>query len=154
MYALFETTGWVGKEYTLRAGECKEIVRKLNYYQCLSCLAMQGKTMGTKEDQPELRRIERFLGKQNYTRKSLEEFKFDISTGSFRCVMCVETKEEALKMKEFIMECYKDDEQKAKIEVFSSLLVDSFDDDELMKKLEYEIGTRQHLVSGINNWKY
>ena len=154
MYALFETSGWMGKEYTLRAGECKGIVRKLNYHQCLSCLVMQGKTMGTKEDQPELRRIERFLGKEDYTRKSLGKFKFDLSTGSFKCVMCAETKEEAMRMKEFIVGTEDDEEQKRKLEAFGSLMVESFDDEELMEEIESEIGTRQYLTSGINNWEY
>lgn len=153
MYALFETTGWVGKEYALRAGGCRHIVGKLDYYQCLGCLAVQGRSMGTKEDQKELDKIEEFLS-DCCTREDIENFGFDLSTGSFKCVMCAETKEEAIRMKEFIVGTEKDEEHKRKLEAFGSLLVESFDDDELMNRLEYEIGTRQYLTSGINNWKY
>src|SRR6056297_2006449 len=114
MYALFETTGWIGKDYALRAGTCEHIVGKLDYYQCLSCLARQGRSMGTDEDQKELDKINEFLCSYHYTREEMEEFSFDISTGSFRCLMCAETKEEAQKMKDFIMSLDKDDDQKRK----------------------------------------
>ena len=154
MYALFETTGWMGKDYVLRAGTCKHIVGKLDYYQCLSCLARQGRSMGTDEDQKELDKIDEFLCSYYYTREEIEDFSFDISTGSFRCLMCAETKEEAQKMKDFIMYLDKVDDQKAKLDAFTSLIVESFDDDDLMQRLETDIATRQNLITGINYWEY
>jgi len=99
-------------------------------------------------------KIDEFLGSYYYTRQEIEDFNFNLSTGSFRCVMCAETKEEAIKMKDFIVGTEKDEDHKRKLEVFASLLVESFDDEELMNKLENEIATRQYLTSGINYWKY
>ncbi|HKL11611.1 MAG TPA: hypothetical protein VJ990_09185 [Clostridia bacterium] len=59
----------MGKENALRAGSCVHIVDKMDYHQCLSCLAVQGISMETDEDQKELDKIDEFLKEFEYTRE-------------------------------------------------------------------------------------
>ncbi|HKL11610.1 MAG TPA: hypothetical protein VJ990_09180 [Clostridia bacterium] len=57
-------------------------------------------------------------------------------------------------MKDFIMSLEKDDDQKRKLDASCILMVKSFGDEKRMEKLEKDIATRHHPITGTNYWKY
>lgn len=104
MWVLFEMTAWIGTEHYLLEGEdCNSIVQQLLRENDLYCIARMGRSMGTKADQRQLNKIDRFLDKYDsgkLTWDDLLKFKFDISTGSLRCLGIKSELEEIEKLKQ------------------------------------------------------
>lgn len=104
MWALFEMKAWIGTEnYLFEGNDVATIVRKLLKENDLYCIASMGRSMGTKSDQPQLSKIERFLKKYdngNLSWEDLTKFEFKISTGSFRCIGIASEPEEVEKLKQ------------------------------------------------------
>ena len=90
MWVLFEMKAWVGTEYYLLEGEDIDvIVHQILRENDLYCIARMGRSMGTKDDQPQLNRIDKFLEKFDQgelTWDDISKFNFKLSTGSFRCL--------------------------------------------------------------------
>lgn len=102
MFGLFYEKVWRYQEYILRVGDVKDILSQLGEVNDWMHLVNEGMAMGTKSDQPKLKKLYDFLTTCE-DRKTLENFKLKISTGEFGCIMCAETEDELKKMREIVL---------------------------------------------------
>lgn len=150
MFALFLEKGVYGTEYSLRiGGDVREIVNQLAYKNDWSCLVNMGRSMGPKNDQPKLDKLEKFLSTCK-DRKTLEKFRIKISTGEVGCVMCAETEEELEKMRKFVLSAQGiDPKHHSKLNGLFDRLIASLNSEEGAQCLYRKISDRQFIDSGI-----
>lgn len=153
MFALFEQSNAVAKDYILRAGNITGIAKLFIYDDEIQCLVSMGRSMGTKQDQKELDKIEDFesaLRNDEITREYLEKFSFKLSTGTHKCIMTAETAEEIdnlcaflstllLKNKDRIIEGFDS------VDDFIAQIKQSIDSEEKFNKLSEKINSIQYI---------
>ena len=150
MFGLFYEKAWSKKEYILRIGDVPDILRQLGEVNDWMCLVNEGMTMGTKRDQPKLKKLYDFLTTCK-DRKTLENFNLKISTGEFGCIMCAETENEINKMREFVLSAQDIDEKyHNKINELFDRMITYVNAGEKDNILFNKISAQQYFDSGIN----
>lgn len=135
--------------YTLRVGTADDIANQLAQVNDWMCLVNTGRSLGTKEDKPELAKLKKLLcGKHN--RKQFEQFRISLSTGDSGCVMCAETEEELKNMETHVLASIsvKADQQAKLVRLFEKLR-QYLREGETDKAFYSKLASRQHINSGI-----
>ena len=149
MFGLFYEKGLGRKEYLLRIGNITAIRTQLAYVNEWMDLVNMGNSIGTKSDQPKLKKLDNFLSTCE-DRKTLENFKIKISTGEMGCVMCAETKDELEKMRKIILSASEIDiKHHEKINGLFDRLIAYLSSDESDHALYDKLSNRQYIDTGI-----
>lgn len=149
MVGLFYENGVYGKNYMLRIGDVESIRDQLAHINDWMCLVNMGKTMGSKSDQPKLKKLQNFLC-TCVDREMLENFNIKISTGEVGCIMCAETVDELEKMKKIILSAPEiNTEHHKKIISLFDWLNEYLSTGESDHVLFNKISARQYITTGI-----
>lgn len=150
MFGLFYEKAFGEQEYILRVGDVKDIISQLGEVNDWMHLVNEGMAMGTKRDQPKLKKLYEFLTTCE-DRKTLENFKLKISTGEFGCKMCAETEEELKRMREIVLAAQDiDAKYHKKINALFDRLITHLNSGENDSVIFNKISNRQYIITGIS----
>lgn len=137
------------RDLAIRIGTVGQIVAQLAVLNDWHYLVQMGREMGPKRDQPKLDRLEKLLNDCT-DRKTLEQFRLEISTGELGCLMCAESPAEFAEMKRVILSAPSiDDTIRAKVSALLDQLDAFFGPGGGDPTVVERICSRQYLTTGV-----